>query len=121
MNNFIQAKVSDQVQAMEPIEVQKETKDEVKKEENLIKNATVQLDRYNSELHVALSDGNLVGRVMRGDGFQYMWGGVRATHGVTKGKVRYSHGSTLWTTIYSTVGFSQPTRLTMVEVCIKKF
>lgn len=47
----------------------------------------VELDRYNSELHISLSDNNKVGEIIKGDGFQYMWGGVRATCGVTKGMV----------------------------------
>ena len=49
--------------------------------------STVELDCYNSELHIALSDNNKVGEIIKGDGFQYMWGGVRATCGVTKGMV----------------------------------
>ena len=49
--------------------------------------ATIELDRLNSELHLVIeSDGFTAGN-MTGEGFQFMWGGVRATHGVKKGKV----------------------------------
>ena len=57
------------------------------KEEVSSSAGNVELDRYNSELHIALSNNNKVGEVIKGDGFQYMWGGVRATCGVTKGMV----------------------------------
>ena len=62
-------------------------KEEIK-QEDVKPTAKVELDSYNSELHVKLSQDNLVGEILKGDGFQYMWGGVRGTHGVKRGMVR---------------------------------
>ncbi|XP_047125522.1 uncharacterized protein LOC100202074 [Hydra vulgaris] len=50
-------------------------------------NPRITLDSYNSELHVQIEENGFVGSIMRGEGFEYMWGGVRASHGVIKGKV----------------------------------
>ena len=58
---------------------------EIKKE-----NPCITLDPYNSELHIHIEENGFVGSIMRGEGFEYMWGGVRATHGVIKGKVSIS-------------------------------
>lgn len=70
----------------------KEVKDEPKKDSKadiVVKSEgpRIRLDRYNSELHVEFSDDDLVAGNMKGDGFEYMWGGARATHGVCSGKV----------------------------------
>merc|ERR1719392_281299 len=54
----------------------------VKKESPLIKLCT-----YNSELHMCVGPDQMEAWNMTGHGFEYMWGGIRATHGVSKGKV----------------------------------
>lgn len=48
---------------------------------------TIKLCTYNSELHMCISPDQSESWNMTGPGFEYMWGGVRATHGVSKGKV----------------------------------
>uniref|UniRef100_A0A7M5UC31 Uncharacterized protein n=1 Tax=Clytia hemisphaerica TaxID=252671 RepID=A0A7M5UC31_9CNID len=63
-----------------------EVKEEIK-QEDIKPTPKMELDRYNSELHVKLSQDNLVGEILKGDGFQYMWGGVRGTHGVKRGMI----------------------------------
>jgi len=64
--------------------------DEIKTEVQDVKNppSEIQLDRYNSELHVRMTENNTVGEIVNGAGFEYMWGGARATHGVKRGMVR---------------------------------
>lgn len=70
------------------MEQESQTDVKIKEEpETDVKHAKIELDSYNSELHIELTDNNLVGQVLQGPGFEYMWGGVRATHGVSKGKV----------------------------------
>ena len=48
----------------------------------------IKLCTYNSELHMCISPDQYEAWNMSGPGFEYMWGGLRATHGVSKGKVR---------------------------------
>ena len=57
----------------------------IKREEEAV--ANIRLDDYNSELHINFQEDYLVASNMEGSGFEYMWGGVRATHGVSQGKV----------------------------------
>ena len=47
----------------------------------------VTIDSYNSDLHVEVERDGLTASVTRGPGFEYMWAGGRASHGVSRGKV----------------------------------
>jgi len=49
----------------------------------------VTLDKWDSHLDCAISDDGLETTCLHKDGFQYMWKGVRATHGVTSGTFMY--------------------------------
>lgn len=45
------------------------------------------LDDYNSDLNFVIEPDGLTGSSLHKDGFEYMWAGARATHGVKSGKV----------------------------------
>jgi len=49
----------------------------------------VSLDKWDSHLDCAISDDGLEVTCLHEDGFQYMWKGVRATHGVISGCYMY--------------------------------
>lgn len=42
-----------------------------------------------SDLNLRFNDRGIKGHPLTVDGFAFMWGGVRATYGVTSGKVAY--------------------------------
>ena len=44
-------------------------------------------DDYNSDLNFVIEADGVTGSSLHKDGFEYMWGGARATHGVRSGKV----------------------------------
>lgn len=46
------------------------------------------LDDYNSDLNFVVEPGGVTGSSLHQDGFEYMWAGARATHGVRTGKVK---------------------------------
>ena len=46
------------------------------------------LDDYNSDLNFVVEPGGVTGSSLHENGFEYMWAGARATHGVRAGKVR---------------------------------
>ena len=58
-------------------------KTEIKEERSL----KIELDGYNCDLHFNSDESGLVGWTLHTDGFEFLWGGARATHGVKKGKV----------------------------------
>ena len=45
------------------------------------------LDDYNSDLNFVIESDGVTGSSLHNDGFEYMWAGARATHGVKTGKV----------------------------------
>ncbi|XP_031549505.1 heterogeneous nuclear ribonucleoprotein U-like protein 1 [Actinia tenebrosa] len=45
------------------------------------------LDDYNSDLNFVVGADGLTGSCLHQDGFEYLWAGARATHGVSSGKV----------------------------------
>ena len=47
------------------------------------------LDDYNSDLNFVIGPDGVTGSSLHKDGFEYMWAGARATHGIRTGKVRY--------------------------------
>ncbi|KAL5008098.1 hypothetical protein ScPMuIL_013679 [Solemya velum] len=49
----------------------------------------VLFDRYNSDLNLRIMEGGLKANPLTVEGFAMMWGGVRATYGVTSGKVAF--------------------------------
>ena len=48
------------------------------------------LDEYNSDLNFVIEPDGVTGSSLHKDGFEYMWAGARATHGIRTGKVRYN-------------------------------
>ena len=50
------------------------------------------LDDYNSDLNFVIGPDGVTGLSLHKDGFEYMWAGARATHGIRTGKVRYNVG-----------------------------
>ena len=46
------------------------------------------LDPYNSDLHMNIEGDGFVGWDLHKKGFEYLWAGVRSTHGAKSGKVR---------------------------------
>ena len=48
------------------------------------------LDDYNSDLNFVIEPDGVTGSSLHKDGFEYMWAGARATHGIRTGKVRYN-------------------------------
>ena len=46
------------------------------------------LDDYNSDLNFVIEADGVTGSSLHKDGFEYMWAGARATHGVRTGKVK---------------------------------
>ena len=46
------------------------------------------LDDYNSDLNFVIEPDGVTGCSLHKDGFEYMWAGARATHGVKSGKVK---------------------------------
>ena len=46
------------------------------------------LDEYNSDLNFVIEPDGVTGSSLHKDGFEYMWAGARATHGIRTGKVR---------------------------------
>ena len=46
------------------------------------------LDDYNSDLNFVIEADGVTGSSLYKDGFEYMWAGARATHGVRTGKVK---------------------------------
>ena len=48
----------------------------------------ITLDDYNSDLNFVIEHDGVTGSSLHSDGFEYLWAGARATHGVSKGKVR---------------------------------
>lgn len=48
------------------------------------------LDDYNSDLNFVIGPDGVTGSSLHKDGFEYMWAGARATHGIRTGKVRYN-------------------------------
>ena len=48
------------------------------------------LDDYNSDLNFVIESDGVTGSSLHKDGFEYMWAGARATHGIRTGKVRYN-------------------------------
>jgi len=73
----------------EPIKKENESIVKVQTVKKEVKPAPkMMLDKHNSELHMKIENDGLTAQNMRGDeGFNYMWAGVRASHGVTSGKV----------------------------------
>ena len=55
----------------------------------------ITLDDYNSDLNFVIGPDGVTGSSLHKDGFEYLWAGARATHGVWKGKVRYNHVVTI--------------------------
>ena len=49
------------------------------------------LDDYNSDLNFVIEPDGVTGSSLHKDGFEYMWAGARATHGIRTGKVRHSN------------------------------
>ena len=49
----------------------------------------VVLDEYNSDLNFVIEPDGVTGSSLHKDGFEYMWAGARATHGVRSGKVKH--------------------------------
>ena len=47
----------------------------------------VVLDDYNCDLNFVIESDGVTGSSLHKDGFEYMWAGARATHGVKTGKV----------------------------------
>nr|XP_006819056.1 PREDICTED: heterogeneous nuclear ribonucleoprotein U-like protein 1-like [Saccoglossus kowalevskii] len=47
----------------------------------------ITLDDYNSDLHISIGPDGVTGWDMHDKGFEYLWAGVRASHGVARGKV----------------------------------
>lgn len=47
------------------------------------------LDDYNSDLNFVIESDGVTGSSLHNDGFEYMWAGARATHGVKTGKVYF--------------------------------
>lgn len=47
----------------------------------------IKLDHYNCDLHFNSDETGLVGWPLHTNGFEYLWGGGRATHGAKNGKV----------------------------------
>ena len=47
------------------------------------------LDDYNSDLNFVIESDGVSGSPMHKNGFEYIWAGARATHGVSTGKVLY--------------------------------
>ena len=45
------------------------------------------LDEYNSDLNFVIERDGVTGSSLHQDGFEYLWAGARATHGVRSGKV----------------------------------
>ena len=56
----------------------------IKQEEGTLR---IKLDEYNSDLHFNSDESGLIGWTLHKDGFECLWGGGRATHGVKRGKV----------------------------------
>ncbi len=48
------------------------------------------LDDYNSDLNFVIDSDGVSGSSLHKNGFEYIWAGARATHGVSRGKVLYS-------------------------------
>ena len=46
------------------------------------------LDDYNSDLNFVIAPDGVTGSSLHKNGFEYMWAGARATHGIRTGKVR---------------------------------
>ena len=61
-----------------------DTKPTVKQEEGI---TIIKLDEYNCDLHFNTDESGLEGWTLHKDGFECLWGGGRATHGVKRGKV----------------------------------
>lgn len=53
-------------------------------------NVKVYLDDYNSDLNFVIEEDGLTGSCLHKDGFEFIWAGARATHGVSRGKVKFS-------------------------------
>lgn len=49
--------------------------------------AGVFLDDYNSDLNFVVESDGVSGSSLHKNGFEYIWAGARATHGISKGKV----------------------------------
>lgn len=49
----------------------------------------IALDDYNSDLNFVIESDGVTGSSLHNDGFEYMWAGARATHGVKTGKVYF--------------------------------
>ena len=45
------------------------------------------LDEFNSDLNFNISSDGVTGASSHQNGFEYMWAGCRATHGIREGKV----------------------------------
>ena len=45
------------------------------------------LDAYNSDLNFVIETDGVTGASLHENGFEYIWAGARATHGVSRGKV----------------------------------
>ena len=59
------------------------------------------LDDYNSDLNFVIEPDGVSGSSMHKNGFEYIWAGARATHGVSTGKVlKCKHEITKTTDIY---------------------
>jgi len=64
----------------------KDTKSIVKQEEGI---TVIKLDEYNCDLHFNTDESGLEGWTLHKDGFECLWGGGRATHGIKRGKVAF--------------------------------
>ena len=55
---------------------------------NAFANSTaIVLDEYNSDLNFVVESDGVTGSSLHKNGFEYIWAGARATHGVSRGKV----------------------------------
>ena len=59
------------------------------------------LDEYNSDLNFVIEPDGVTGSSLHKDGFEYMWAGARATHGVRSGKVKLRFYYRILSWIYS--------------------
>lgn len=71
--------------------------------------ASVVLDRYNCDLNIRFPGNQFSASTLnQPDGFRIMWGGVRATHGVCRGKVYFEVKVTDYLDSRVEAGFSEP-------------
>lgn len=75
--------------ADDDVEISTEARVEPEDEEIPLDDSLVVLDKYNSDLHLKIAADGLSGKPLEDEGFSYLLSGVRATWGVTTGKVYF--------------------------------